>query len=100
MKTTSEIKEEYSKGNLSDSKMLGEMIVATWYGVYEEYKDTIGISEKELLLNMKEEFLNMGGISDRSWGAIYLNNYSYPVLLLADESTFLDKLDKRLEELT
>lgn len=48
--------------------MLGEMIAATWYGVYEEYKDTIGISEKELLLNMKEEFLNMGGISDRSWG--------------------------------
>ena len=68
MDTTDKIKEEYIKGNLSDSEMFARMSVALSYEIYEQYKDTIAMSEKELLLNMKEEFMNMGAISDRSWG--------------------------------
>ena len=60
-------------------------------------KTTKGVSEKELLLKMREEFVNTGYLSSETWDEIFFNNYYNPVLLLVDESTFLDKLDKRLE---
>lgn len=62
-------------------------------------KTTKGVSEKELLLNMREEFVNTGCLSSETWDEIFLNNYYNPIRLLANESKFLDGIDKRLEEL-
>lgn len=49
-------------------------------------KTTKGVSEKELLLNMREEFVNTGCLSSEAWDEIFLNNYYNPIRLLANES--------------
>lgn len=62
-------------------------------------KTTKGVSEKELLLKMREEFVNTRCLSSETWDEIFFNNYYNPIRLLANESKILDGINKRLEEL-